>query len=241
MSEERFAEKRRDDRRQRLRRFLVSALAVVVVVTLAWLVWFSNVLAVQKVSIDGLTTLKVAQVRSQAAVRLGEPLARVNTARIESRVAMMERVERVDVTRHWPHTLRIHVVERTPVAWTRSGAEIRAIDRYGVDFRTLSKEPKSLVEVDVTAFEARVRQQSLQAAAAVISLLRESDPALYKQVQGVSADTKDSVELDLTKGRTIVWGSEAKGTQKIRVLKSLMRIKAHGYDVSAPEQPTTKP
>ncbi|TXL62841.1 cell division protein FtsQ/DivIB [Aeromicrobium terrae] len=241
MSEERFAEKVRDDKRRRLRRTGLVVLSIVVAATLVWVVWFSQVLAVQTVKVEGVTTLKAAQVRSQAAVRLGEPLVRVDTAQIESRVAGIPRVQKAVVSRKWPHTLVIRVQERKAVAWVRDGLQVRLIDKYGIDFRTLDKQPKSLMEIDVTAFEARERQQSLEAAATVIELIRTSDPALYKQVQAVSADTKDSVELNLTKGRTVVWGSAAKGEQKIRVLRPLLKIKARGYDVSAPEQPTTKP
>ncbi len=241
MSEERFAEKVRDDKRRRLRRTGLVVLTVVVAATLVWVVWFSQVLAVQTVKVEGVTTLKAAQVRSQAAIRLGEPLVRVDTAQIESRVAAIPRVQKVVVSRKWPHTLVVRVQERKAVAWVRDGLQVRLIDKYGIDFRTLDTKPKSLMEIEVSAFEARERQQSLEAAATVIELIRTSDPALYKQVQAVSADTKDSVELNLTKGRTVVWGSAAKGEQKIRVLRPLLKIKARGYDVSAPEQPTTKP
>jgi cell division protein FtsQ len=241
VSEVRFAEKRRDDTRRRLRRTGLAVLVVALAATLVWVVWFSQVLSVQTVKVEGVTTLKPAQVRSQAAVRLGEPLIQVDTAKVESRVAAIARVQKVEVSRSWPHTLVIRVQERKAVAWVRDGLQVRLIDKYGIDFRTLGKEPRSLVEVDVSAFEANERHQSLEAAASVIELLRTSDPALYRQVQAVSADTKDSVELNLTKGRTVVWGSAAKGEQKIRVLRPLLKIKARGYDVSAPEQPTTKP
>ena len=241
MSEERFAEKRREDKRHRLRRTGLVVLSVAVAATLVWVVWFSQVLAVQTVKVEGVTTLKPAQVRSQAAVRLGEPLVRVDTAQIESRVAAIPRVQKAVVSRKWPHTLVIRVQERKAVAWVRDGLQVRLIDKYGIDFRTLDKAPKSLLEIEISSFEARERQQSLEAAASVIELLRTSDPGLFTLVQGVSAETKDSVELDLTKGRTVVWGSAAKGEQKIRVLRPLLKIKARGYDVSAPEQPTTRP
>ena len=52
--------------------------------------------------------------------------------------------------------------------------------------------------------------------------------------------SKDSVQLVLGKNRTVTWGSAAKGEQKLTVLRSLLKIKARGYDVSAPEQPTTR-
>jgi cell division protein FtsQ len=153
---------------------------------------------------------------------------------------MMERIDQVDVARHWPRTIRIEVVERKPIAWVTSGVAIRALDRYGVDFRTLRKEPKDLVEVQVETIDSRRRQQALESSAAVLEQLRTDDPGLLKKVQYVRVASKDSVQLVLGKNRTVTWGSAAKGEQKLTVLRSLLKIKARGYDVSAPEQPTTR-
>jgi cell division protein FtsQ len=219
---------------------LLGLLGAGVVAGLVWVVWFSSAVAVNKIAIEGTTTLTSNDIRSQAAVRFGEPLVRVDTVAIESRVAEMERIDQVHVSRKWPRTIRIEVVERKPIAWVTSGGAIRALDRYGVDFRTLRSEPKDLVEVQVVAATARQRQQALESSAAVLDLLRTDDPDLLKKVQYVKAGSKDSVELVLGKSRTVTWGSAAKGEQKLTVLRSLLKIKARGYDVSAPEQPTTR-
>ena len=239
-SEERFADRRRSLRRRRIWRIVLVVLGVIAAGAVVWVVWFSSALAVNRIEISGTTTLKPMDVRSQAAVRLGEPLARVDTVAIESRVAAMERIDRVEVTRHWPRTLRIEVVERKPIAWVYSGGDIRALDKYGVDFRSLRKEPKNLVEVRVETIVARKRQQGLESAAVVLGLLRSKDPGLLEKVRYVRVSSKDSVTLVLGKNRTVTWGSAAKSRQKLTVLRSLLHIKARGYDVSAPEQPTTR-
>ena len=240
MSEERFAERRRSERWRRIRHVLLGLLGVGVVAGAVWVIWFSSALSVKRIDIDGTTTLTPMDIRSQAAVRLGEPLARVDTVAIESRVAAMERIDRVEVSRHWPRTIRIEVVERKPIGWVMSGIAIRALDRYGVDFRSLRSEPKNLVEVQVETLDARMRQQALVSAAAVLELLRTDDPGLLKKVRYVRVASKDSVQLVLGKNRTVTWGSAGKGQQKLTVLRSLLKIKARGYDVSAPEQPTTR-
>jgi cell division protein FtsQ len=152
----------------------------------------------------------------------------------------MERIDQVEVSRQWPRTIRIEVVERKPVGWVLSAGAIRALDRYGVDFRSLRTEPKHLTEVRVETATARKRQQALEGAAAVLELLRTDDPGLLKKVQYVRVSSKDSIQLVLGKNRTVMWGSAARGEQKLTVLRSLLRIKARGYDVSAPEQPTTR-
>jgi cell division protein FtsQ len=240
MSEERFTERRRSLTRRRVRRVLLGLFFVAAAVGLVWVVWFSNALAVDRIQVRGTTTVEPMDVRSQAAVRLGQPLVRVDAVAIESRVASMERIDRVEVSRHWPGTIRISVVERRPIAWTSDSGVVRALDRYGVDFRTFRTEPKNLVEVVVETYNARKRQQALESSAAVIEMLRTDDPRLLKRVRYVRVASKDSVQLVLGKNRTVTWGSAAKGEQKLTVLRSLLEIKARGYDVSAPEQPTTR-
>ena len=240
MSEERFAERRRSERWRRIRHVLLGLLGVGAVAGAVWVIWFSSALSVNRIDIDGTTTLTPMDIRSAAAVRLGEPLARVDTVAIESRVAAMERIDSVVVSRHWPRTIRIEVVERKPIGWVMSGIAIRALDRYGVDFRSLRTEPKNLVEVQVETLDSRKRQQALVSAATVLELLRTDDPGLMKKVRYVRVASKDSVQLVLGKNRTVTWGSASKGQQKLTVLRSLLKIKARGYDVSAPEQPTTR-
>ncbi len=237
--DDRFAERAAYERRRRLRRVVAAVLALVVVGALVWIVLFSSVMAVRRVAVDGETTLRESQVRQVADVRTGQPLARVDLSGIEARVASMERIESVKVSRSWFHTVRITVVERTPVAWLTDAGVIRGLDRYGIDFRTYDKAPKGLLEAEVTATEPRRRQQTLAAVAAVVQLIEDDDRALRKQVQAVSAATKDSIELNLTKGRTVLWGSRGDSSHKLTVLRALLRIDAKRYDVSAPDQPTT--
>lgn len=235
----RFAARASWQRRRRLRRVAASLVVLVVVATLTWIVMFSSVLAVRRVAVDGETTLNESQVRSAADVRIGQPLARVDIAGIETRVASMERIQSVTVSRSWLHTVRITVVERTPVAWLTVGGVIRGLDRYGIDFRTYDKAPKGLLEAEVTATAPRARQQTLEAVAAVVQIIEDEDPGLRKQMRNINAATKDSIQLHLTNGRTVVWGSRADSAHKLTVLNALLRIKADRYDVSAPDQPTT--
>ena len=78
LTEERFADRRRSLRRRRLWRIVLGVLAVLAAGAVVWAVWFSSALSVSRIEISGTTTLKPMDVRSQAAVRLGEPLALVH-------------------------------------------------------------------------------------------------------------------------------------------------------------------
>lgn len=237
---DRFTARRLDLRRHRWFRVAVAILAVVLVAAVVWLIWFSSVLDARTVEVEGQSSLTQAQIRKAADVPLGGPLARVDLTAIEVRVKTVPRVRLVDVSRSWPHAVTIDVTERQAVVWSLVGREYRGIDRFGVDFRSYPKEPKDLMEARVTAVDPERRLDALQAVTAIADRIRRDDPALRKQVRAIVGSTKDSVSLELTKGRTVTWGSEAQGARKLEVLEQLLRIDATGYDVSAPDQPTTR-
>jgi cell division protein FtsQ len=241
MTADRFFERSRADRRRRWLMIALAVLGVVALGALAWMVWFSSVLAVRDVEVAGRTTLKQSQVLRAAQVPVGRPLARVDVDAIEQRVSALDRVDTVDVGRSWPHTLSITIVERKSVMWARVDGEVRGIDRNGIAFRSYGSPPDGLLEATIDVTEARDRLQTSEAVAAVVVQIRDRDPALRKEIQSVGAGSKDSIELNLTEGRTVVWGSSADGRRKLQVLKPLLQLDASRYDVSAPDQPTTTP
>lgn len=240
MTKERFEKRRRAARWRRLRPFLLGFSAAALVAGAIWALWFSDLLTVEQVRVDGVTTLPASSVREQAQVPMGLQVARIDKDGIATRVARMERIDEVRVSRRWPHTVRIDVVERKPIAWIVTAGQIRQVDADGIDFRTLPSEPQGLIEIRVQAGDPVRRQQALEAAARVVTYLRAHARDITRQLRHVTASSKDSIRLELTDDRTVVWGSVDEGPKKLRVLRALLPIEAERYDVSAPEQPTTR-
>ena len=238
-SRDRFA---RAQKRRRLRRWSVvlgGAAILGLIVFAGWIVWFSSWLAVDNVNVSGQSSLKTTTVKEKADVPDGVPLARIDTTAIEARVSSIARIEKVAVTRGWPHTVRINVTERTPVAWMEVDKQVRAIDRNGVDYRRLSKPPKGLTEMRIPTGEDR--QAAIDACAEVLQSLSSHDASLLKRISVIKAETPDSIELTIGKGRSIRWGSPGEVQEKLRVLSTLLdTVNAGYYDVSAPARPTTR-
>jgi cell division protein FtsQ len=223
----------------RLLRIGVGVLVIVATGAVFWTIWFSSALAIQQVRVAGATTIPAQSVVAAAGVELGRPLARVDVEAIRSRVAKLRRVEKAEVSRSWPHTLTITVHERVAVAWTLHDGRVHGVDRHGTEFRQYPRRPK-LVEVRAGAFDSDTRRRALASLGAVVVDLRRGYPELLAISAYVSADTRDSIELHLSRGRLVVWGGATKADQKIAALRVLLRaVKAHRYDVSVPEQPTT--
>lgn len=230
--------RRRFARRQWARRWgvwrplLVLVTLVALVGASTWLVGFSTVLAAEKVVVEGNDHLSVQQVRDAADVPMGDPLARVDTGAVASRVEALAPVLRARVRRDWPHGLTIEVTERQAVAVAEIGGRIRGMDAEGVVFRDYRRAPADLPRVRVVG---DVERDALEQAATVLSAMPEELAAIVKRVD---VQTVDHVSLVLDGDRTVLWGSGEFSDEKASVLAALLEAQeAKRYDVSAPGQP----
>ncbi|WP_229053592.1 cell division protein FtsQ/DivIB [Aeromicrobium sp. Leaf350] len=235
-----FGRSRRQARLHRAVRVLIVLVVLLVLGAGAWVVAFSSLLAADEVEVTGTEQLSEAEVEAAADVPLGRPLARLDLDAIEERVRTLTMVESAEVSRSWPGTVTIRVTERTAVAWIEAQGEIRGVDRFGADFRSFD-EPPQLTEIRIETNDPRDRQQSLEGLGSVVSTLREKAPDLLAQVAYGEAESQDSVTLHLLDGRSVRWGSSEDSERKLEVITALLAsVQATEYDVSAPEQPTTR-
>ena len=107
---------------------LLGALALVARVVL----YDSRLLDVQGVRVEGISTLPETDIVGAAAVPVGAPLASIDTADVASRVAQVPAVATAVVSRSWPHTITVTVVERTPVASASTPGGVQLVDAAGV-------------------------------------------------------------------------------------------------------------
>lgn len=232
--------RKRFARRQWSRRWLAWRGVVVLLLVAAlasgavWLVFFSSVLVVKGVEIDGLDVLGRDTVRHVAAVPMGEPLATAPLDEIEARVEGLAPVKSADVVRSWPNEVRIAVRERKAVAVVDRGGVVRGLDDEGVLFRTYPSVPDTLPVVRIAA---GTRPEALAEAAQVVAALPGN---LAAKIDHVSVETVDSISLEMRNGRSIFWGSAAESAEKAAVIGALLRQDASVYDVSVPGQPTIR-
>jgi cell division protein FtsQ len=219
------------------RRVLVAVLLVAVLAGAGWLVFFSPVLAVAGVQVEGTDVVSPGAVRRAAEVPTGTPLATVDLDSVTARVEGLVGVKRVDVSRSWPDKVRIAVTERKAVAVvepTQAGGKLRGTDATGVVFRTFDTRPQGL---PVIRTGDKTGSDALAEAATVAGSL---PPDLAARVRYVEVRTVDTIQLVLRSGRTVRWGSADDSVNKARVLAVLLRQKATFYDVSVPGQPVIR-
>ncbi|MGP3955036.1 cell division protein FtsQ/DivIB [Nonomuraea sp. 3N208] len=207
-----------------------------VVGTAAWLVFFSPVLGVRSIEIVGNLTVPSERIEQQAGVADLHPLATVDLAGVQSRVLGIRQLASAKVDRVWPGTLKIEVVEREPIAVIAAGDKFAVVDKQAVVIEVKSAAPPllPLLKVDRPA----AGDPALMAALQVIQAVPDE---VAPKVRQVRAGTAEGVTLELSDGRSVVWGGPDRPEEKGRILASLLkREKATVYDVSSPDVVTLK-
>ncbi|MEU6282601.1 FtsQ-type POTRA domain-containing protein [Streptomyces sp. NPDC047028] len=235
--------------RPRIRTMVIlAALVVLLGAGALWALYGSNWLRVERVSVSGTRVLTPADVREAASVPVGDPMISVDTGAIEARLRQkLPRIDTVDVVRSWPHGIGLRVTERTPVLLVRKAGNYVEVDHKGVRFATVSQAPKNVPLLELTASRA---------GSAAASFRRFGTGRLVREAVGVAGDlpaavaqdtrtlqvrSYDAVSLELSGGRTVLWGSGENGRDKARVLTALMKAApdARHFDVSVPTAPAS--
>lgn len=226
-------------RQRRLRAALpwaVGAGVLLVIGLLVWMVYGTSLLGVRVVRVEGLDVLTSLQVQEAAAVPELTPLARVDLGSVRRKVEALAPVDRVVVSRSWPATLVIRVIERTPVAAVPAGKEFQLIDRHGVAYRVVGERPPGL-PVAKLATPPAVGDLNTKAALTVLAALT---PDLRGQLTAITVDAPARIRLALRGGRTVIWGDDTASGTKAQVATALLRQRGDTIDVSAPDVVTIR-
>jgi cell division protein FtsQ len=235
---DRFYRRRLMGRLARYRVQLLVLLGLAVGSMLVWLVYFSAVLGVHRVQVEGTTLLTAEQVEAAAAVPAGTALASVDLEEVAERVRALDPVADVRVERLWPRGLSIVVTERRAVAVVRQSGLLSGMDADGVLFRTYDSPPDHLPLVDAERLVATGRDDALAEVATALAAL---DADVARRVGHVEVASRDAIVLVLGSGDRVTWGSAEESDLKGQVLTVLLEQEASAYDVSVPGQPTTRP
>ncbi|MFD0357022.1 cell division protein FtsQ/DivIB [Streptomyces sp. NPDC127110] len=227
---------------RRVRVLASLAAAVLLAAGVTWALYGSSWLRVEKVTASGAEVLTPEQVLGAAAVPVGAPLVSVDTDEIAARVrGRLPRIDSVDVVRSWPHGITLKVTERKPVLLIKKDGQFVEVDSSGVRFDTVRQAPAHVPVLELAAegspsarrFDG---ERLLREAVGIAGSLPE---AVSKETLQVTVRSYDSVVLQLTRGRTVVWGSGELGEAKGRALTALLKAspKADHFDVSVPTAP----
>ncbi len=232
----RFRDRALSHRRRPWRRAVAAVLTVGLLAGVAWVVGWSDVLAVREVRVVGVSGAERDAVAALVEVPDGTPLVRVDTAAIEARVRERVTIAEVSVRRAWPSTLEVQVVPRTAAIVVRDPqGRLEVVDATGVAFGVVSKAPPGIPVVT-----AKGERGTTPAALRTALTLLEALPAdLADKVSAVSVSSADLATVTLGK-RTVVWGGADEAERKVEIIRALLSTKAKVIDVSAPDTPVTR-
>lgn len=212
---------------------------MLVAAAVVWVGWFSTLVTVKRVDVQGVPAAQAAAVRRAAAVPMHVPLMRVDTAEVRRRLEADRTLRDIRISRRLPDTIVIQGNPRVAVLAVRNPkGEVEVVDAEGVVFRTVSSPPRGVPLV--TAGSELVTPSGLRAALQALGALT---PALRSAVSGVTVTAADHVTFSLTVGsgtRTVIWGGLGDASVKARLVEILSKEPGETIDVSVPESPVTR-
>jgi cell division protein FtsQ len=225
------------------RRALIVLIGVVVLLMGGiWVLYGSDWLRAERVSTSGTEVLTPRQVESAAGVPVGSPLVSVDTDAIAARVRRkLPRVDSINVSRSWPHGIRLKVIERKPALLIENDAKFIEVDVKGVRFDTVGKAPTGVPLLELTVAHSAVpsRFTTDRLVREAVGVRRALPGEVAKDTKAVQVRSYDAISLLLRDGRTVMWGSGEDGAAKARALTALMKAapRSGRFDVSAPTAP----
>ena len=230
--------KRKKKSRRSWRRKALALIVIAVIVALVagglWVVYYSSALVTKRVNVVGARNLTPVQVSLTAQVPVGVPLARQDLDAIAERLTAVQSIETATVSRSWPNTITLTIVERRPVLAVLQPDGYVVVDKYGVAYQTQPTLPPKVVLADVDTQSKPL----LSAVAVVATALPEK---LNGKVRLITASSPDNIALILGSGRIITWGSSADSELKAKVVTALLKRKPKSsIDVSSPHNPAVR-
>ena len=251
-AEERPRKERAPLTRARKLLYTVSALAIIAVLYVV-LVFFSPLLATQKITVRGASLLETTQVEQKLEPLRGVPLTRIDEKKVRELIGQDNVIRSVQVESRPPHELVVTLKERTAVAVVKQGDTYHTVDSDGVSLLESATQPDT--SVPLVRFSGDDPQTSAEFRT-ISTALSAMPSELLAQVKEAGATSTSSITLTLRDNTTVQWGTAEESELKAKVLLSLRQAiakraqeetsseaqtqKVTVYDVSAPRVPVTR-
>lgn len=251
-AEERPRKERAPLTRARKLLYTASALAIIAVLYVV-LVFFSPLLATQKITVRGTSLLETTQVEQKLEPLRGVPLTRIDEKKVRELIGQDNVIRSVQVESRPPHELVVTLKERTAVAVVKQGDTYHTVDSDGVSLLESATQPDT--SVPLVRFSGDDPQTSAEFHT-ISTALSAMPSELLAQVKEAGATSTSSITLTLRDNTTVQWGTAEESELKAKVLLSLRQAiakraqeeksseaqtqKVTVYDVSAPRVPVTR-
>ena len=251
-AEERSRKERVPLTRARKLLYTASVLAIIAVLYVV-LVFFSPLLATQKITVRGTSLLETTQVEQKLGPLRGVPLTRIDEKKVRELIGQDNVLRSVQVESRPPHELVVTLKERTAVAVVKQGDTYHTVDSDGVSLLESATQPDTSVPLVRFSGDDPKTSDEFRTISTVLSAMPSE---LLVQVKEAGATSTSSITITLRDNTTVQWGTAEESELKAKVLLSLRQAiakraqeesspeaqtqKVTVYDVSAPRVPVTR-
>ncbi len=219
---------------------LIALVAIVLALGGGYL-WLrdSSLVAVKKVQITGVTGANAAQIRRalRASARTMTTLD-VRSDQLRMAVSPYPIVKRLEVSTHFPHGLRIHVVEENPVGAVVVDGRTIAVAADGTLLSSVSATGLPTIPLKVPPGGSRVTDPTARGA---VSILAGAPPRLLESISQVTTVSPHGLVVQIRNGPSLYFGDAtmvaAKWQAATAVLADPGSAGALYIDVTDPERP----
>lgn len=233
--------------RRRRRSWISLGVAFFVLLGAVATIYFSPLLPLRSIELEGNELLTEGRANELLSDLYGLPVAQVGTGAVRERLEEENVVADVSTRIELPGTLHVELVEHPPVAEVHRDSDMLLYSELGEVLRTFSG-PEQLDAGDYAtpeiSSEAALEDEAVFGA--IVSVLGQLPAEARAQLDSATAESIDSVQLELADGRTIVWGSDDRGEEKAAVLEAILSSEeadlqeVSTIDISTPSTPVTR-
>lgn len=229
-------------------RIAIAVLALALVCTLIWALFFSSALRLEQsdIQVTGDNEwVKRSDVLDIADRQAGKSLLLVSTEDVAEQLGGIPGVTKADVVKRYPHGLTVTVESQEPAAIVKgSGGALVAVDSKSRVLNTVAtaSKIKGIPVIEVSDIDKSLQSRAVKEAVTILAGLPAS---MRGAISKVSAATQDSITTQLN-GYTVVWGDSSQLKLKTAVVDELINRNASKLngkkriDVSAPTRPIVK-
>ena len=219
-------------------RLLVLGALAAVIVFIAVL-WFSPLLALDKVNVKGSDLVNHDHVaESVLAAQGGTPLPRVRPGAVEKDVLKdFPRAKKASVHYGGPRSLNVVITDREPVLAITTAEGFDLFDTEAVHLATVDEAP-----ANVTVLDDSKGAPDKATVAAVIRFMAELRPELRSDLASVEAKDAKNITGQIDTGEAkakVIFGDSTSASLKMRTALQLAADGRTDIDVSVPSVPVT--
>jgi cell division protein FtsQ len=226
-----------------IRRRLIAAAIVLVVVYAGYVLWFRDVgwFAIHDVTIKGATTSQGEIKQAVDGVAGDMTTLHIKDDELRDAVARFPTVASVSASTSFPHGLTVTVTERLPVAFVRIRGQETAVSADGYLLAGADFDAKALPRIEGAA--ARGARLDGDAAAQAAILGATPEPLRDKVTDSTWDDQRGGVVVALKNGPDVIFGDGSRARDKWDAAVAVLSSPEHGspgyVNVVVPDKPVS--